>query len=50
MATIVIGALLLAYGIWVVKKKISDAKKGKFCSCGCEGCPKSSTKVKDRIP
>lgn len=37
-ATIFIGLILLIYVGFVVKRKVTDVKNGKFCSCNCEGC------------
>lgn len=38
-ATIIIGLLIAVYCIWVIRRKYRQAKKGKFCSCGCQDCP-----------
>lgn len=38
MVTIVIGILVFGYATFVIRKKIKDARNGKFCSCSCEGC------------
>ncbi|MBS6397533.1 MAG: FeoB-associated Cys-rich membrane protein [Clostridiales bacterium] len=38
-ATIILVVLISAYSLWILHKKYKDAKKGKFCSCGCQDCP-----------
>lgn len=38
-ATIIIAGVILAYCVWVIRKKYKDAKNGNFCGCGCEDCP-----------
>ena len=37
-ATIIILAVILVYCFLVIRKKVKDAKKGKFCDCGCQDC------------
>lgn len=42
--TIIVLAILIAVLTAIVVKFIRDKKKGKsLCSCGCAGCPSSST-------
>lgn len=43
-ATIILALGIGLYAVWVIKKKVKDAKNGKFCSCGCAGCPGSCGK------
>ncbi|MBR5509263.1 MAG: FeoB-associated Cys-rich membrane protein [Lachnospiraceae bacterium] len=39
MAVSVLIVLLIAvYCFWVIRKKVKDAKNGRFCSCGCQDC------------
>lgn len=47
-ATIIIGALLLLYAVYVIRKKIKDVKAGKFCSCGCSSCSCACKQIPDR--
>lgn len=42
VATIIIVLLIVAYSGWVIYKKVSDTKKGKFCG-GCSGCSSGET-------
>lgn len=37
-ATVMIVALIVVYCFLVIRKKVKDAKKGKFCDCGCQDC------------
>lgn len=40
--TILIALVIIIYSLYVIRKRIKDIKKGKFCSCGCDSCPSSS--------
>lgn len=46
IAGIVILALIIAYSVFVIRKKIRDAREGKYCGCGCSGCSKTCGKSK----
>lgn len=35
----ILGGLIAAYAVYVIYKKVKAAKAGKFCTCGCGGCP-----------
>ena len=37
-ATIIIVALIAIYCFRVIRKKVKDIKRGKFCDCGCQDC------------
>lgn len=42
LATIIIGAVVLAVVVLITVKMTKDRKKGKnSCGCGCSGCPSS---------
>ena len=44
MAAYVIAGVIIAYSIWVIRKKYRDLKNGSFC-CGCgKGCRGCSRK------
>ena len=45
MATVLIGVLIFGYAAFVIRRKIKDAKNGKFSSCSCEGCSKGCGKA-----
>lgn len=42
MAQWIIIGLIAVYAGIVIYKKVSDLRKGKFCSCGCKDCPSAS--------
>lgn len=46
IAGIVILALIIVYSVFVIRRKIRNAKEGKYCSCGCSGCSKTCGKPK----
>lgn len=35
----IIGALIVAYTVFIIYKKVKDTKAGKSCCSGCSGCP-----------
>ncbi len=39
MGTFVIAGILVLAVALIIVKLVRDRKKGKSCSCGCEGCP-----------
>lgn len=47
IATIIIGIVLFGYAFFVIRKKVRDAKNGKFCDCGCGGCSAKCHEVKE---
>lgn len=44
IATILIGGGIALYAGFVICARLKDIKKGKYCSCGCKGCPSSCNK------
>lgn len=38
IAGIIIGALIVLYCIWVVRRRVRQIRQGQYCSCGCGGC------------
>lgn len=44
ITTAVIGGGILAYAVYVIRKKVKDIKEGRYCQCGCEGCKGSCKK------
>lgn len=43
---VVIVAVIAAYCVFVIRKKIRDVKAGKFCGCGCSQCGKNCAGMK----
>ncbi len=41
MESLIIGIAIGLYVVWVIRRKIKDIKKGKYCSCGCQDCEQS---------
>lgn len=46
--TIILIALITVYCFWVIRKKVKDAKRGKFCSCGCQDCPSKCSEFSEK--
>lgn len=36
--SILIAAAIALYAGWVIRKKVRDFRRGKFCDCGCGSC------------
>lgn len=47
LVTIIVSVLIFGYAAFVIRKKVKDAREGKFCNCGCGGCTKN---CKAKIP
>lgn len=43
MEGIIIVGLIALYASYVIYKKVKEMKNGKFCGCGCSGCPSSKS-------
>lgn len=51
LAEFIIIAVIAAYAVWVIVRKIRQFRQGKFCDCDCGSCPgqaKCRTKERDR--
>ena len=46
--TVIILAVIALYCFWVIRKKVKDVKKGKFCSCGCQDCPSKCNEFSEK--
>lgn len=49
--TIILAAAVAAYAGFVIRKKVKDIKKGKFCSCSgsCADCGKGCGGQKKKV-
>lgn len=39
MVPYIIAALIIAYTVFIVFKKVKNIKEGKACGCDCSSCP-----------
>ena len=49
MPTIIIAIIIACYAGFVIKNKVKDMKRGKFCSCSCDDCPSKTCHTNERI-
>jgi hypothetical protein len=43
MVGYILGAIVLAYTIFIIYKKVKDAKAGKSCCSGCDSCQRGDS-------